>query len=69
MLSIMRVTDVYDANVIGRVACMGEKAGSVIGGAYPYSTRWLTSCSLAMIPASFGRSHMPLRISVDRGKE
>jgi hypothetical protein len=68
MLSIMRVADVYDANVMGRVAWV-KKAGSVIGGAYPYSTRLLMSRSLAMIAASFGRSYMSLRISVDRGKE
>jgi hypothetical protein len=59
----MRVADVFDANVMGRVACV-KKAG-----AYPYSVRWLTSRSLAMIAASFGRPYVPLPISVDRGKE
>jgi hypothetical protein len=62
MLSV-RVADVFDAYVMGRVACVKRP------GAYPYSVRWLTSRSFAMIAVSFGRLFMPVLITVDRGKQ
>jgi hypothetical protein len=62
MLSV-RVFDVFDAYVMGRVACVKWP------GAYPYSVRWLTSRPFATIAVSFGRLYMPVLITVDRGKE
>jgi hypothetical protein len=66
MISIMRMADVFDANVMDRIVCV---KGRECDGAYPYLTRLLTSRSLVMIAVSLARPYIPLRISVDREKE
>jgi hypothetical protein len=68
MLS-MCVADVFDANVMGRVAWV-KRPGVCLVGDISVFDEMVDECrSLTMIAGSLGRLYMPLWISLDRGKE